>query len=845
LKCAVPAAAYQSSNTLPTYAAEDQLVWRFGFRFSGNPSVSAVPIFEAPCGISSAFVILDLLSTGHLRVRFSGGTSPTNGSSIAVSPNTYIRVEIVYDGSSGTAHKARLRVDGVENATDATVTTAGVGASTTSRIGVINSVTLSTARDLYWDDFIVGSTSTGLTGGTPFTDYWGDGEGLAVIPGSDGTHSFTANDFSTGEAGTLRAQSYTDFYLMVDDAFPWVTARSTTDNIAQRVARSTAYVEIKPATTAPSGRTANAVRALMAYSATTATANTAACIIRNSGGVATSIWGDHTGIGGNAAALQDHSEITNFFKGAVVTPPGAGWTKTEIEALRWRVGAAGDISPVPTWQFLALEIDYPIASVVDATVVAPAGLVTANAGQAVLVVAIPITAALVTLSSIAPVPLLKIIAPAGLVTFNAVAPLIPHSVTIVAPSGLVTFNAPTHVPLVRISAPVGSITFSAPTLTASATVAPTVGTVTFNSGSNVPELKMVAPAGLVTFSGGTNAVVVTGATIVIAPVGTLTFNAPTQVVRITMVAPAGLVTFNAPLNSIQIRVIAPPGSINFSGGQHAQNVTITIGLFEAASVMFTAQSSVRITIVAPVGVVTFNGGTNAVFKGRIISAPSGTITFNAPSLSASVTVSPIIGTVTFSGAVHTVGAGTTKVAPPGTVTFSGAAPVISRSDVAVAQIGTVTFSAVAPVIIVRISAPVGVLTFSAAAPVLRITLTAPVGNLTFSAPTPTLIRSVFRQVPSGTVVFNGPTHIMGSGRTIVVPSGTTQFSAVAPLPRLSATANAGLVVFSGGKNTPGFTIIPGNNSLLRAGESSTLVGAGTEKPSLLGASNEIPNIVRS
>jgi hypothetical protein len=142
---------------------------------------------------------------------------------------------------------------------------------------------------------------------------------------------------------------------MVDDAVPWTTTRSTTDNITQRVIRSTGYVEIKPATTALSGETANDVRALAAYSSTASTANLAGMNIRNSLPTQDDIWGI---IGGT---LQDHSETTNFFKAKIATKPAGLWTKTEIEALRWRVGGASDITPVPTWQFLMLEVDYPVA----------------------------------------------------------------------------------------------------------------------------------------------------------------------------------------------------------------------------------------------------------------------------------------------------------------------------------------------------------------------------------------------------------------------------------------------------------------------------------------------------
>lgn len=277
----------------------------------------------------------------------SAGTGPT-----VSADGQYHLLEIHYS-MTGSPNTISWRWDGV--AQNAASFTNAARTSTNSNWGQVD--TTATYR-FRVDDWIQGDNAS---------DYpFGPGYITWLLPGSDGTHSFTNNDFSTGDAGTLRANTYTDFWLMVDEAAPWTATRSTTDNIAQRVIRTTGYVEIRTGTTPETGN-ATAVRALIGYSASTTGADTAGCIIRNSAGTATVIWGDlPVAQGGNGGALTDWSESTNFFKGAIVTSPGT-WTPTEVNALRWRFGGADDVIGIPTLQMVALEIDYPevAASAID------------------------------------------------------------------------------------------------------------------------------------------------------------------------------------------------------------------------------------------------------------------------------------------------------------------------------------------------------------------------------------------------------------------------------------------------------------------------------------------------
>lgn len=208
------------------------------------------------------------------------------------------------------------------------------------------------AFDAYYDDIII------CSGGTEYP--LGPHEILALRPGSDGTHNVAGTEYIDGDTATTPnfTNSTTDAWTRLDDD-PWSTTRKTTGNISCEVHSAGTYLEIAPAA-APSGKpNALAVRTVLAYSSVTATANNgSATVIRNSTPTENAIRGDFT-------TGADYSESTNFFNGVMVTAPGAGWSKTEIDALRWRIGRASnssDISPRPTWQELMLEVAYPIAA---------------------------------------------------------------------------------------------------------------------------------------------------------------------------------------------------------------------------------------------------------------------------------------------------------------------------------------------------------------------------------------------------------------------------------------------------------------------------------------------------
>lgn len=331
----------------PTAAADFPTnvgVARFYVRFEALPTGAAVTLAFISSSGSFHFFVYDPATGffGH-----QAGVSAVVLDTVTVVVGRWYRVDMKLN-INGTPVLGDCKVEGRDLAQSSVASAAG----TISALCFGTSKTTEPAHTFYVDDSCMSATAA---------DYpIGPGHVKLILPGSDGTHSFTAGDFKYGDAGTNIATSATDVNTMVGDVVPWTATRSTTDNVAQVVIRTTGYVEVAPQAIAEPN-IANGVQTRLAYSSPSASpADTGGCIVRTSAGFAGVLFGDLPAAqGGGAGALTDYSESTNFFTRKMVTAPGAGWTQTEVNAIRWRMGGSNDIAPVPTWQALMLEVDYP------------------------------------------------------------------------------------------------------------------------------------------------------------------------------------------------------------------------------------------------------------------------------------------------------------------------------------------------------------------------------------------------------------------------------------------------------------------------------------------------------
>jgi hypothetical protein len=337
-----------------SFPAASRLVCRFYVKVSAKPAGSYGYIGGFASGAPPAGYIL-MHTSGALAITSGNGGTPVLGTMGSIDTTTHHMVEIQLDGLAS-PYTIDWKFDGVLQPR----WTAPSGTINANAFALGDLQALSLAYTADFDDVVWGTWTD------KDNDWFGPGKSALIFPGADGTHSFTANDFSTGDAGTQQAPTFTGFWDMVNDPVPWTTVRSTTDNIAQRVARTTGYVEVAPAQS-PEQRPANGCCANLAYSATGTAADTAGCIVRNSAGAFAVLKGDlPVASGGGNAGLAAYGSSTNLFVSAPVPAPSAGWTEAEIEAIRWRFGGSDDINPIPTAQALALELDYPIVGGVQA-----------------------------------------------------------------------------------------------------------------------------------------------------------------------------------------------------------------------------------------------------------------------------------------------------------------------------------------------------------------------------------------------------------------------------------------------------------------------------------------------
>ena len=331
-----------------------KVVLRFGLKLSARPTTSTSELLCLRSSAASDHFQITANSGGRLGISFSGAGSGAGGPTIDTTSWHLVEIQIDILGKT-----VDWKVDGV-----AYPRVNGAGTPVDIATLLLGSrAALGSPLTADYDDLIFGTWTD------PATDWYGDGKVLAQLPGFDGFHQ-TPTAFSVGDAGAAYTGSQS-IWGNVDDppgTLGWTATRNTIDNMAMRVANTTAYLEIDPAVTTEAGQ-ANAVRALLSYSSPATQANLAACDVRNSAGAITELWGLTGGVG------KDYSETANQFKGAIVTRPAAGWTAAEVNAIRFRFGGCTsvDISPVPTVQAMMLEVDWPVAAVPRKSLVFPGG----------------------------------------------------------------------------------------------------------------------------------------------------------------------------------------------------------------------------------------------------------------------------------------------------------------------------------------------------------------------------------------------------------------------------------------------------------------------------------------
>jgi hypothetical protein len=320
------------------------VVGRFYFYFGTLPSATIDRIFSVDTTayyIHCAFGYDQSVNKLYANIGSSGDTYWAT--TLAV--DTWYRVDFRAN-CSGTTWTMDWQVNGVAQ-TQVSIFVGAADTFATTNVGVQDTGTCV----LYFDDIVMSAT----TGDYPI----GAGQVDALLPTSDGTHNNSANVMEDASGNDIDGATYFA-YQQVDE----VPMSETTTRIQQSTAGTTKYVEIQFADQASAYTAYHGVIGILAYMSASTATNQGGCVVRDNTGTETPIWG-------NSAARADYSESSMYYKSAIVTVPAGGWTQAEINALRARMGYSNDVSPVPYWCNLLLEVAHSGVEVVVGQPVAP------------------------------------------------------------------------------------------------------------------------------------------------------------------------------------------------------------------------------------------------------------------------------------------------------------------------------------------------------------------------------------------------------------------------------------------------------------------------------------------
>ncbi|MCW2959913.1 MAG: hypothetical protein JWM90_300 [Thermoleophilia bacterium] len=244
-----------------------------------------------------------------------------------ISAGTWYRIDMAIN-TQGTTWTTQWSVNGAPQ-TPTNLT--GMSADTMNQFQV-GSATGSDVAQFTYDDFAVTDTTA---------DYpIGAGGSLGYRIDGAGTHA-TPGSFQDNDSTAIDATSWT----RLDDPIP-----SMTDFVKQTTTGSTSYLEWTLQNTALTS-TANWVSAVMASHSSSSTSVTGTTKVVRSGDT-----------DGAAPVLHSGNMATNTTLGtrqAIIPAPVAGWTPSEVNALKIRMGYVNPVGTVPYWDSAMVEVDSP------------------------------------------------------------------------------------------------------------------------------------------------------------------------------------------------------------------------------------------------------------------------------------------------------------------------------------------------------------------------------------------------------------------------------------------------------------------------------------------------------
>jgi len=319
------------------------LVGRFYIMFDTLPNAIHTIVSE-PNGLGG----IRFEPTGNVLTAWAGSATTVRAGSYAVTTGVWYRIGFrITRGTTASTEWSVAVADGTTVAqTTATKTgqaAAGIAGVNFGHNAAGQGASVAATATYYIDDMVFsGATTTN-------TDYpIGSGQGIALGPNADGTHSFTDGDFAWPDAASTH---------FVGDNSAWMFVKSvagnglvsTVDNfISQVVVRSAGYVELQ-FEDLPNTGVVNGLVVVSEHHGSTTGGHTQSLRMR----LAT---GEQVLLG-----ATDASDLTVSYNSApwgVDFETGLPWTKARIDDVLARWGYSGDVIGNPILDGICLEIDY-------------------------------------------------------------------------------------------------------------------------------------------------------------------------------------------------------------------------------------------------------------------------------------------------------------------------------------------------------------------------------------------------------------------------------------------------------------------------------------------------------
>jgi hypothetical protein len=325
LRCNPAGAAQYMQKTL----TGDRMVLRMYVRFDSLPSADC-DLFTIRDAGGLSFKFRYIQASNKFQVVFESTDPQLSSMTVSTGQWYCVELNVLLNAATRTCD---WQIDGTAQTQSTSTQTASTVAAL--RIGTGNAETYT----CYYDDLIVSVTNA---------DYpLGAGGVSGLSPNAEGTHSPGTNEIEDNAGADINGSTVQAYPLMDD-----VPMNSTADYVQQAAAHSIPdahYAEVGFADIA-AGLTVKGVIGLLAYKSSSASANRGSTIAIRSDATQIEIYG-------TPAVPVDYSESTLFYKSAVITAPGGGWTQSEVNALLMRVGGSSDASPLPQWHALMFEVD--------------------------------------------------------------------------------------------------------------------------------------------------------------------------------------------------------------------------------------------------------------------------------------------------------------------------------------------------------------------------------------------------------------------------------------------------------------------------------------------------------